>query len=645
MVDDINNMESPPDINYLKNNYQTVGNFDLFFENLSKVKTLYGFAYNTSFINYDLLQNGLNCPAYSYQGSFYSTYASGDIQLEKLFKNISSVSDIQTSFVATTALNISELTQATFKITENMFQDFTKLQYLGYLKSGSFTGGGISTSSFCGSGITRTINSDTFPYNIFSKCSNLQTIEGFFQNITKGESSLSGISLPGSLFENNTKLTSISGLFRYFPFTFKLTSNGFEKCTNLQRVDYLFYNAGNNFTGYIPNKFFYHGGKDINITYTGANLQNKYDPFEEQEDGTIRGIDENDIENIEITYHDPYKTITHMEYCFSGCNINNYQNTNLENKKYESLENNPDYLPFTHIINNDIIRKVTFNNLEKTIIWEYDGVHVPKIDNPELESKIENLDEEHDTRVYPEIKYNDEWSTSSSLNFICSPDLFRYCSNSGSLNINGIFSSCGYNSNADAQWVSPRIENYGLKGRIVPYLFKPISNVTSIEKMFYRCSLLSSYEYNQQAAYVIPKTLFSYATKINNLKYAFYGTTYPQNINLDIFQSLIGPLYIDGIFMYCRFNGTPQNSAKISQVFKNKSIITLIRAFSANDSDTGQSSNNIKRDQYVTFEDNFTKSKIAKDADRFVFDGYSASTVKFVPSLDETESKHNYRTI
>lgn len=651
MVDDINNMESPPDINYLKNNYQTAGNFDLFFQNLSKVKTLYGFAYNTSFINYDLLQNGLNCPAYSYQGSFYSTYASGDIQLEKLFKNISSVNDIQTSFVATTALNISELTQATFKITENMFQDFTKLQYLGYLKSGSFTGNGISTSSFCGSGITRTINSDTFPYNIFSKCSNLQTVEGFFQNITKGESSLSGIGLPGSLFQNNTKLTSISGLFRYFPFTFELTSNGFEKCTNLQRVDYLFQNAQNNFTGYIPNKFFYHGGKDVPITYTGANLWNenkngyKYDPFEEQEDGTIRGIDENDIENIEITYHDPYKTITHMEYCFSGCNIDQYQNTDLEKKEYDSLENNPDYLPFTHIINNDIVRKATFNDLEKTIIWEYDGVHVPKIDNPELESKIENLDEEHDTRVYPEIKYNNSQSIASSLNFICSPDLFRYCSNNSNLNINGIFSSCGYNSNASIEWVSPKIENYGLKGRIVPYLFKPISNITSIEKMFYQCSLLSSYEDNQSIAYVIPKTLFSYATKISNLKYAFYGTTYPQNINLAVFTSLTGALNITRIFMYCRFNGTSDNKAVISNVFQNKQITALERAFSVNDSNTGQSSNNIKRDQYVIFDSNFTKNKIAKNADQYVFDGYSASTVEFVTSLDETESKHNYRTI
>lgn len=656
MVDNINNMKSPPDSNYLKNNYQTVGNFDLFFNNLTNVKYLFGFAHNTPFINYDLLQNGLKCPATSYQASFVSTYASGDIQLKKLFKSISSVSDIQTSFVATTALNISGLTQATFKITKDMFKDFTNLTYLGYLKTGDYTSGGISTPSFCGSGITKTINENAFPYEIFSKCSKLQTIEGFFQNINSEKSELSSetIELPGTLFENNSQLTSVSRLFMNFPFNFVLTSNGFKNCSKLQRVDYLFYNAQNKFTGYIPNKFFYHGGKDITITYTGANLWNenkngyKYDPTEFTEDGTQVGIRDNDKQSITITYHDPYKTIINMKYCFSGCNIAEYQNTDLEKKKYESLENNPDYLPFTHIINNDIVQKATFNNLEKTIIWEYDGVYVPKIDNSELESKIENLDEEYDSLIVPEIKYCEEYVTKSTHNFICAPDLFRYCNNISGLNINGIFYNCGYTTNNSSRYMSPTPDGqnlYGLKGRIVPYLFKPISNITSIKEMFYNCSLLSPYE-NNGTAYVIPKTFFSYATGINNLESAFYGTNYPQNINLTVFNSLKQPLNINKIFMYCRFNGTSSsNKAKIQQVFKNKSIISLTRAFSVNNTDNNvSSSNNIKRDQYVTFEDNFTKTKITKNAAQFVFDGYDARTVEFSQkSLDE--QNHNYRTI
>lgn len=642
MVDDINSMSSPPSTSasFLLSNYDTVGNFNLFFQNLPKVSSLFGFAYGTSFINYDLTDD-LKCPATSYQGSFYSTYSSGDIQLNKLFSKPSEVTTINTSFVATTALDISVLDQATFKITEEMFQDFTNLEYLGYIRSGSFTGEGLNTSSFCGAGLTRTINQSTFPYGIFSNCSKLQRVEGFFQNINSSKSEISGdiINLPGTLFENTPKLSSVAGLFMNFAFNFQLNSNGFKNCPNLQYVAYLFSGGGSKFVGSIPSKFFYHGGKDITITYTGANLWNednsdyRYNPLELTEEGTQVGINEEDIQEISITYHDPYKTITEMQNCFAGCNIDAYQNINPE------IENNPNYLPLTHIIKSGIVQKAAFNDLQKTIIWEYDGYNIPAGFNGE------NLDESYDAveTTGAKIQYNNSWSATPTLNYICAPDLFRYCNNTNILAISNIFSGCGYNTNGSIQWISPTIENWGLKGRIVPYLLKPISNISSIQGMFYNCSLLSQYVNTEGVAYVIPQTFFSYAPKITNLSYAFYGTTYPQNINLAVFTSLTGALNITRIFMYCRFNGTSDNKAVISNVFQNKQITALERAFSVNDSNTGQSSNNIKRDQYVIFDSNFTKNKIAKDADQYVFDGYSSSTVEFVKSLEDRN--YNYRTV
>ena len=102
-------------------------------------------------------------------------------------------------------------------------------------------------------------------------------------------------------------------------------------------------------------------------------------------------------------------------------------------------------------------------------------------------------------------------------------------------------------------------------------------------------------------------------------------------------------LNITGIFWYYRFNGTSDNRVTISQLFKNKIILALERAFNVNGSAQTQDVNNIKRDQYITFNDNFTKNKIAKDADKYVFDGYSANTVIFAnKSLDDLIN--NYRT-
>ena len=71
------------------------------------------------------------------------------------------------------------------------------------------------------------------------------------------------------------------------------------------------------------------------------------------------------LEEVSITYHDPYKTITEMQNCFARCSIEAYENTNPE------IENNPNYLPLTHIIKNGIVQKAAFNDLQETIIWEY----------------------------------------------------------------------------------------------------------------------------------------------------------------------------------------------------------------------------------------------------------------------------------
>lgn len=639
-VDNVNNLSSPPDISYLGSNYSTIGNFNSYFANLPNILSLSRFAQNTQIINYDLTDQ-LSCPATSYSACFISTYATGDIKLKNLFRFPSKVISIRNSFVGTGDSNSDTvhgwLDRATFKVTEDILKDFTNLQYWGYEKSGDFRGS-ISTVPFSGSEIIRSIDSTDFPYGIFSANRELIWVEGFFKDIVADQLK-QVVELPSVLFINNSKLESVIGLFYNSQFTFRLTSDGFANCPNLKNVAYMFYNSGVHIQGSIPKRLFYHGGFNRTVKYTGANLWNeqkteyRYDPTLRGEDGNQVGISSEDLQTIQFTYFVPNTNIVDMQYCFYNCRLDAYSNTT------PSIENNPDYLPLTHIIVNGTVIKANYNDLEKTIIWEYDGVTIPE------GYQGENLDEPYDlSRSAYDIQFCNDKTITTTLNYMCPPDLLRYCTNSTSTSIKGLFCNCGHQGgNGGWAYMTPQIVDYGIKGRIVPYLLKPVSQVTDLQEMFKNCKLLSTYTTEEDISYLIPKTFFKYAPRVSNLYHAFYGTTYPANISLNVFSQLTQALNITGIFWYCRFNGTSDSRVNISQLFTNKIISSLERAFSVNGSAQTQDANNIKRDQYITFSDNFTKNKIAKDADKYVFDGYNANTVIFAnKSLEDRND--NYRT-
>nr|DAX50637.1 MAG TPA: hypothetical protein [Caudoviricetes sp.] len=70
---------------------------------------------------------------------------------------------------------------------------------------------------------------------------------------------------------NNTNLNNVTGLFRDVKFTYKLTSNGFANCPNLQYANGIFSNSSYSESNqsYIPYKLFYHGSRTISNTYYG----------------------------------------------------------------------------------------------------------------------------------------------------------------------------------------------------------------------------------------------------------------------------------------------------------------------------------------------------------------------------------------
>ena len=638
IVDDVNNLTSAPNSNYLTSNYSTLGNLQGFFENLGNLTALRGFMPNTYLIDY-ASTGELQCPAESYDKSFVSTYATGEIKFSGLFKYPEKITEMMNSFTSDGDSNSDSIhkliDKATFKITSTMLDKFTSLNYWGYNEGGNFVGS-LQQCPFTGSEIIRTIDESRFPYSIFSKNTGLIILDGFFKDVQANFDTT--VELPDTLFTTNTKLRSIKGLFYNTGFKFKLSSEGFKNCTNLQKVDYLFQNSEANFTGSIPNKFFYHGGQPKAVTYTGANLWNSdksgytYDPTKYTDEGTQVGIKSEDFKTISVTYFAPNATITSMQYCFSNCNIGAYENSNPES------ENNSEYLPLTHIQENGVVKQVTYNDKETTCMWSYDGVTLPD------SYSGENLDAEYSAVDSKDtITYFTDKTITNDTHFICAPDLLRYCTDNA--NVQGLFSGCGYSGNKSWTYANHSEENYGLKGRLVPYLLKPVSNTTNLSYMFCQCSLVSTYTTSEGKSYWIPQTFFSYAPRINTLQNTFRGVIFPGSIDLNVFTALTQTLNITRIFQYCKFNGTSTSKTNISSIFKNKSISALERAFSVNNSNSEQTIDNYAHNQYVTFSDIFTLNKIARNADKYVFDGYGTSYVEFgTKTLDTAESKCNYRT-
>ncbi len=651
LIDDVNSYphDPPEDSGSLFTIYESIGNYNGFFNNLPHVTSVYRFSYSARLINWDLTGE-LLCPAFQYANSFNATYFTGEIDLNKLFKSPGSVTKINSSFCANGGNGSSEvhsqLPKSTFEIKEGMLENFVNLEEWGFTD-----GTGDSkrdTASFIGSEIERTYGDSIFPYGMFQKNTKLKTAVDFFRDVTGNILISNG--LPYNLFENNPNITDVRRLFYNISSDFELTSEGFKNCTNLQNVSQMFAGANSHLkNSSIPQKLFYHGSVKRSKTYTGYNYWNEdqsdytYDPTEivydsaEDEVGHQKGFLNGITETVTVTWDDPYATITDISYCFDSDSINYYSNDN------PTVENNPDYLPFTHIIENGVIKKAKYNDYVKTIIWEYDGVTVPT-----TSEKTENLDEPYsELDSYNDIQYMTDYSIKNTPHFLCAPDLLRYCSKSAA--IQGLFNGCGYSSNSSIAYVdtpATNIQEFGIKGRIPPYLLKPVSSITDISYMFNQGSLISSYTTEGETSYLIPKTFFSYAPNIQKMNYTFRGITCPIGIDLNVFSSTFSgkSIDIDHIFYYCYFDGTATKRAKISNVFKNIKITKMERAFSVNNDNSNVSySNNVRRNQYVEFSDNFTQSYLAKNIDQYVFDGYKESTVLFSSkSLQDRNS--NYRT-
>ena len=639
------------------NNMQNYGNLSNFFVNLQNlsdtsngsISGIAGLGYGTLFMDYTKTIN-FKIPSgiKSCRSVLDVQYANGEIILQDLFDSPSNVQYIYNCF---RVRNNVEGLVCTFNINDSILSKFTSLRALGYL-SDSLNGlsGGSTTGSLTGGGLTKIINQSVFPYDVFKPCGNtLLHASGLFANASIQSDNIYGaetLYLPGTLFSSTPNIQIVSGTFYNFKVPYQLNPGGFTNCTKLTTCEYLFAGCGENISGPIPNKLFYHGGNTVTVTRTGTNTQ----PIKNEETGewTVQ-----DKQTISFSYFQPNAKIVTLEGCFTNSyGLSAYEHSNVTE---EEIERNPEYYPFKYIQNSvgDWVTNDAYNEYEYTYRWVYDGVN-----RPTTSKNVDNLDDGYaigSDKIVGDGKAtysaantqidSRPGTTSDTMNFCCAPDLLRYCSNVSSLEIQNLFKDSGslaYNSNVDVKTIYGR----GLKGRIPPYLLKPVSAVTNISYMFYGCRALTCYTILEDSrSYLVPRDFFKYATRVNNLEGAFAGMRFPRTIDLAVFNSIgtANTLNLKKIFVSSHF----EDGAKVYGVFNNYNASSTAYAFAVIET-TSKEGVIHDASQSVTFSDvfkNYSSGSYATNSNysyTFAWYNKNAVTHETTKTLVNNTTTYNY---
>lgn len=626
-------------------NFRKVGNLSNVFDSSPNLTSVFGFLNSTIFINYDLWTDKFKIPTgvTSLASTFRSSYATGKIDIENYFATPNKVKTLYQSFIqyndnAENAILDAIFANSHVDINEGMFRNFTALTHIGYNTSGDFAG---SANVFTFGGfVQKTVEeneSNEFPYNIFANNTELVQVVGLFANAKMKVATQ--VELPGRMFVNNRKLENCTKLFYNFQTDYSLTSNSFENCPNLSNVSYMFGQPSDSgefhLKGQIPARLFYHGGEYQTITIQGSNEEVSY--TEEGEIDYSGLVPETTTFRVFI----PKATIVDMRYVFQRVTTTPYENLN------PAHEGNIDYMPYKHVYKNGVWSEAEVNPYSETFIWEYDGANIPQ-----GYENYENLDEE--VINFPPVYAPDGTSISGTPNFLCAPDLFRYCTNSA--NIRGVFAHSG-STQASKQYEDKNSDKdllgWGVEGRIPPYLLKPVYNTRDISYLFYACRRISSYSNNDVTAKV-PMTFFKYAPNITSLSHTFSYFTFDSNTSLNVFSYLTGTLDISYIFFKLYAKTSQTERWNVAGLFTGKRIGNLNHCFSLHEgfSDPEGDVSSVNRNIYVTYSGMFTPSYVSstKDAngnftDSQAFSGYSSNTVQFgTKTLSEDAGKYNYKT-
>lgn len=651
ICDDVNSQGYMTASDWLRNakndntTYLKWGNLARLFYNLPNLTDIRA-SFNPVFINYELTGDDMKLPdgLQVLRANFVSTYATGEIKLSNFVTENNNLRYIYHSFRQTNSISDLGLDNAVFYLNNDTFTILPKLINVGYDTSDGNARGNVDSASFTGV-ISRIVNitNQQFPYGIFHNNPSLHNVIRLFDNCTlDAQIDYTNLELPGTMFVGCPNLYSIEKLFYNFNADFVLsTDKPFRNCRNLYNINYLFGQDASRTTfhlrGSIPYGLFFHGYNNENQTkvITGSNDE---PTITEEGDYDYSQMTRS---SVTVTYRNYRRTICYARGVFQRCSVDPYINDNPE------VENNEDYNPFKWIYSNGVWSRGTVNNFKETMIWGFDGVNIPSSYlNDDGTKKYEFLDEDH-TNNAPRVVGADNDSSEGTLNFLCAPDLLRYCTNDAQIDY--LFAYSGGNT-VHRQWsnISYRaILDYGIRGRIPPYLLKPLSDMRSFQAVFYNCKRITAYEQSSTVERKIPYTFFSYAPRIINLSYAFAGMYFNYRNDFNVFTYLDN-LNISRLFWLWYIEG---GSCRISQLFVGKTITNLEHCFSVvstNATPSGDQTDSV-RNQNITFDGIFTKNRVSSTdsggykTDRHAFSGYSKGSVKFgTKTLDTLTTKYNY---
>ena len=591
-----------------QNTTSVKGDFTDFFINVPNLtQTTQVFQYGS--INFDTLKYPSTIQ--TIRGAFNCSRGTGTISIKDIFNGCNNLIELTNCFRSGT--NATYGTQAQFPITEDMFDNFPELQYVGYQTSDT-TGGGNTGSDFSFNGARHYIDQSTFPGGILKNNPKIKIFSHVFYNC-ENKDFPSPANIPGDMFINCPNLVNIYGLFWNADFAMKLTPNGFRNCPNLAIVGSLCRHSvsksdRSRLTGEIPYHFFYHGQTSGSTTVYGSNQSEM--PGEDFDT-------EGDLLSTTVSFNTAKVGISDISYCFSGClSLNYYSNEDSQN----FIENNPNYSPYKWNYNRTS-KTWSENNetKEKIAYWGYTGD--PSTQNPSYKYL-------EDTAVQ-RITENNIENKAEYINYMCSPDLLRYCN--PNCNIQGLFDYCGLDLPNQNMNTGEDYQNVGINGRIPPYLLQPVNNASSINNMFRYCRRISGYVKEGQT-FLIPQDFFSYSTNIINLQSAFQGLDFPYGVQLGVFSSLKGNLDIRKIFALCRYAKSESDLVgTISNIFQNNTINYLTGAFSINDINLSGNYNgsvkeywNLDQSGNIKFNNNFNSIKIPSTSNiMFVYYGYTTA--------------------
>ena len=678
IVNDVNNISLNDIITYDSG----LGDLTGFFTNLQSISGIVRGIFNSYFINYYTISNIPNGIT-TLLACFNASYGTGEINFSRMFNAETVLTSLFHSFRTSYALSgvsvpYINLTNTTFSrfVPRTGYSGLTHIGYDRTLDGNYYASGPLDS---CLSGVIKKyLPNDGFPYNIFRQLVNLKMASGVFRDAeVQNTQYYSGLKLPANLFERNTQLENCAAEFYNFkvdyqlsqPFKIKYTSNGYNidysdqskyynfiNCPNIQNVSYMFGSTVNDdiphLTGIIPKNLFWHGATVNSKTIYGAN-----DRTLNPETGEYEYIELSD-KVVTIT---PTIGISDMKECFSHCNCDPYEHTTYSEEGYD-YEDNPDYSPF---IWNKIENEFYTNNKRDirryTVEWSYDGYTsfttfdtngYRNEDFVDWNARLLDDSQKYDYNTSNWLQYNDV-APSKYPRFICAPDLLRYCN--PNCDVSYLFAGSGIAAmNSHWEIVNPELnENkyaFGIKGRICPYLLKPVPTTLNVSGMFQYCKCLTYIlDRETNKAYMIPDDFFVYAPSVNTLQRFFERTVFPNEISLlETFKPLKGhDIDIQYIFSLCFWNGSNVNAnTNIDSVFSQNLIKSLIRAFDGNNSTS--TSTALPYNQYVTFSNIFIQNRYNTTAYQgnvnfsYCFYGWSIANFDNEHSLSTRTEDYNY---